>query len=114
MKLVEADPCLCAVTFLDGEYKEKDVEVMAWKTVKGDYPDTEHVKFRTIPAVTCATVVHKGSYAKIGEANAAVAKWVRENGYSFAGNMFNIYHVSPHETSNPDEFVTEVCYPIAK
>ena len=31
MKLVEADPCLCAVTFLDGEYKEKDVEVMAWK-----------------------------------------------------------------------------------
>ena len=38
LKLVEADPCLCAVTFLDGEYKEKDVEVMAWKTVKGSYP----------------------------------------------------------------------------
>ena len=27
------------------------------------------------------------------------------------GPMFNIYHVSPHETQNPDEFVTEVCYP---
>ena len=38
LKLVEADPCLCAVTFLDGEYKETDVEVMAWKTVKGSYP----------------------------------------------------------------------------
>ena len=38
LKLVEADPCLCAVTFLDGEYKEKDVEVTAWKTVKGSYP----------------------------------------------------------------------------
>ena len=38
LKLVEADPCLCAVTFLDGEYKEADVEVMAWKTVKGSYP----------------------------------------------------------------------------
>ena len=98
----------------DGEFKETDVDIEARKTVTGHYPDTEHVKFRTIPAVTCATVVHKGSYAKIGEANAAVAKWVRENGYSFAGNMFNIYHVSPHETSNPDEFVTEVCYPIAK
>ena len=28
--------------------------------------------------------------------------------------MFNIYHVSPHETSNPDEFVTEACYPVKK
>ena len=43
MNLVEADPCLCAVSFLDGEYKEEDVEVMAWKTVKGCYSDTEHV-----------------------------------------------------------------------
>ena len=28
--------------------------------------------------------------------------------------MFNIYHVSPHETQNPDEFVTEICYPVKK
>lgn len=26
--------------------------------------------------------------------------------------MFDIYHVSPHETQNPDEFVTEVCFPV--
>ena len=29
-----------------------------------------------------------------------------------AGPMFNIYHVSPHETQNPDEFVAEVCFPV--
>ena len=29
-----------------------------------------------------------------------------------SGAMFNIYHVSPHETQNPDEFVTEICYPV--
>ena len=28
--------------------------------------------------------------------------------------MFNIYHVSPHETQNPDEFVTGVCCPVRK
>lgn len=28
--------------------------------------------------------------------------------------MFNIYHVSPHETQNPYEFVTEVCFPVRK
>ncbi|MFR1190398.1 MAG: MerR family transcriptional regulator [Oscillospiraceae bacterium] len=26
--------------------------------------------------------------------------------------MFNIYHVSPHETQTPDESVTEVCFPV--
>ena len=46
--------------------------------------------------------------------NAAVAAWIEANGYHYAGPMFNIYHVSPHETQNPDEFITEVCYPVTK
>lgn len=114
MKLAETDPCLCAVTFLDGEYKEKDVEVMAWKTVKGSYPDTEHVKFMTLPEVTVASCTFKGGYNLITEVYAAVVVWLDANGYESDGPMFNIYHISPHETQNPDEFVTEVCYPVKK
>ena len=114
MKLTEADPCLCAVTFLDGEYKERDVEVMAWKTVRGRYPDTDHVKFRTLPEVTVASCTFKGGYHLITEVYAAVVAWLDANGYESAGPMFNIYHVSPHETRNPEEFVTEVCYPVKK
>ncbi len=114
MNLTEADPCLCAMAFLDGEYKEENVEVMAWKTVKGTYPDTEHVRFLTLPEVTVASCTFQGSYALMTEVYAAVIEWIEENGYETAGPMFNIYHVSPHETQNPDEFVTEVCYPVKK
>ena len=114
MKLTEADPCLCAVTYLDGEYKEENVEMMAWKTVKGSYPDTEHVRFRTLPEVTAACCTYQGSYTRITDVYAAVVAWIGENGYEPAGPMFNIYHVSPHETQNPDEFVTEICYPVKK
>ena len=46
------------------------------------------------------------------EVYGAVISWVKENGYEPAGAMFNIYHVSPHETQNPEEFVTEICYPV--
>ena len=28
--------------------------------------------------------------------------------------LYYIYHVSPHETQNPDEFVTEICLPVVK
>ena len=67
MHLVPDDPCYCAVTFLDGEFKETDVELEAWKTVKGTYPDTPHVKFRTLPAVTVASCIFRGPYSGIGE-----------------------------------------------
>ena len=114
MGLAVDDPCLCAVTYLDGEYKEENVEMMAWKTVKGRYPDTEHVKFRTLPEVTVASCTYKGSYVQITEVYAAVIAWMEANGYEPAEPMFNIYHISPHETQNPDEFVTEICYPVKK
>ena len=54
----------------------------------------------------------KGGYAQMPEVYGAVISWVKENGYEPRGAMFNIYHVSPHETQNPEKFVTEVCYPV--
>ena len=112
LRMTPAEPCLVAAEYLDDEYKEKDVELIAWKTVKGTYPDTEHVKFKTLPEVKVASCMVKGGYEQMPDVYGAVISWVNANGYEFAGAMFNIYHVSPHETQNPDEFVTEVCYSV--
>ena len=114
LNLVPDDPCYCSVVYHDSEYRESDVDVEAQKTVKGRYPDTEHVRFRTLPPVTVASSVCKGPYEQLNPVMAAVAAWVTDNGYAFDGPAFNIYHVSPHETSDPNEFVTEVCYPERK
>ena len=114
MHLLPTDPCYCCVVFLDGEYKEKDVTVEAQKTVKGPYPATEHVRFRTLPPVTYAGCTFKGGYEQINDVTAALTAWIEANGYEYAGPMFDIYHVSPHETSDPSEFVTEVSYPVRK
>ena len=114
LKLVDSEPCYCSVIFHDKEFKEADVDVEAQKTVDGRYPDTDHVCFKTEPPVTVASATFKGSYALMNEAYAAVTAWIDANGYEMDGPMFNIYHISPHETANPDEFVTEVCYPVAR
>ena len=98
----------------DTEYRDRDVDVEIQYSVKGRYQDTEHVKFKTVPPVFMASAVYTGSYEKISEVNAAVAAWVRDNGYVFDGLSFSIYHVGPNETQNPDELVTEVCYPVRK
>lgn len=114
LNITEDDPCYCCAVFHDKEFKESDVDVEVYKTVKGNYPDTEHVRFRMLDEVTVASAVCKGSYDQMGDIMAAVAQWVCGNGYAFDGPAFNIYHVSPYETQNPDEFVTEVCYPVKK
>ena len=114
MHIQDGDPCLCSATFHDGEYKESNVDVEVQKTVRGDYPDTEHVKFKTMPAVRVASAVCKGSYDQLNEATAAVVSWVESSGYVFDAPSFFIYHVSPHETNDPEKFVTELCYPVRK
>ncbi|MCI8398958.1 MAG: MerR family transcriptional regulator [Oscillibacter sp.] len=114
MNIQDGDPVFCLAVYHDGEFKDSDVDVEIQKTVAGTYQDTEHVKFKTVPAVEVASATFQGSYEQISDVNEAVTAWVNDNGYAFAGLFFNIYHVSPHETRNPDEFVTEVCYPIRK
>lgn len=114
LNLIPDDPCICCALFHDGEHKESDVDVEVQKTVKGRYPDTGSVQFRTLPAVTVASCVIKGSYEQMSEAYAACSKWIEANGYALNGPVFNIYHVSPHETQNPEEYVTEVCWPVRR
>jgi DNA-binding transcriptional MerR regulator/effector-binding domain-containing protein len=110
--LVPTEPCLAATEFLDREYKEENAEIVAWMTVKGPCRDTEHVKFRTLPAVKVASCIIRGGYDQMGDATAAAVSWIGANGYRVNGPMFNIYHVGPAQSQDPDAFVTEVCFPV--
>ena len=110
--LVPAEPCYAIAEFLDNEYKEENVDIVVSMSVKGEYQDTEHVKFKNLPAIKVASTIVKGSYEQMTDAYAAVISWINSNGYKMNGAMFNIYHVSPVQTQNPDEYVTEVCFPV--
>ncbi|WP_099206086.1 MerR family transcriptional regulator [Scatolibacter rhodanostii] len=114
LNVQDANTCYASAVFHDTDYKEENVDVEVQKTIKGTYQNTENVVFKTEPAVVVASATCKGSYEQMGAINQAVANWVTDNGYEFDGPMFNIYHVSPHETQNPDEYITEVCYPVKK
>ncbi len=109
-----ASPFIAYGVYYDEGFKETDVDVEIQANVKGNYNDTEHIKFKTIPAVEAAATIFKGGYENITEAYEALANWIEDNGYSICGNMFNIYYVSPGMTNDPSEYVTEVCCPVKK
>lgn len=113
-KVQQAVPRYGMAIFHDEGHKEHDPDVEIQCAVVGEYQDTEHVKFKTIPPIQIASATYKGSYEQIARVNAAVADWVVENGYDFDGKSFCIYHVSPGETTALEELVTEVCFPVKK
>lgn len=109
-----SSPCYTTAIFHEEEYKETDVDVEIQKSVIGTYKNTQNVIFKTVPPIQIASATYKGDYEKVPDVNQAVANWIVTNGYEFDGLSFCIYHISPYETQNPDEWVTEVCYPIKK
>jgi len=114
MNLQVCDPCYALGAYHDEEHVETNPDVEIQLAVKGTYPDTANVKFKTIPSALIASATFKGSYEQEGTVMQAVAAWVTDNGYEFDGPSFVIYHVSPYDTRNPEEFVTEVCFTVRK
>lgn len=110
----QAAPCYGLAIFHDEGHRESDPDVEIQCSVSGNYQDTEHVKFKTVPPIEIASATYKGGYDQITRVNTAVANWVHENGYDFDGKSFCIYHVSPAEAKSPEELVTEVCFPVKK
>lgn len=98
----------------DKEFVECNADVEVRFAVEGKYRDTEEVKFKTIPAVEVASCIFKGGYEQIASVNEVIAKWANENNYEFCASVFWIYHKSPYETENPEDYVTEVCFPVKK
>ena len=109
---VETVENMSMAVFYDPGYKEKDVDVEIRVEVKGKYEDTENIKFRYIDPVKVASVIFTGGYEHISDVSYHIANWISEHNYEICGPDFCIYHVGYATTQNPDEFVTEICYPI--
>lgn len=60
----------------------------------------------------CAVTVHRGGYSTISEAYGALANWTEENGYKISGAPFELYIKTQFDSPNPDDWETEVYFPI--
>lgn len=107
-------PCYPMSVYYDKEFVESNADVEVRFAVEGKYVDAGEVKFKKIPAVEVAACTFKGGYEQIAAVNEAIAKWANENGYEFNDAAFWIYHKSPYETKNPEDYITEVCFPVKK
>lgn len=59
-----------------------------------------------------ACLIHQGPFKTIPDTYIALSKWVKENGYEVNGPAREIYHKGDWVTDNPEEYVTEIQFPL--
>ena len=100
--------------FHDPEYVEHHADVEVQTSVIGDYPDAKIAEFKKEPAFILASVTFGGSFDQMPEVTQTIGEWIEANGYKIVGPMINIGHVSPGEDPNPENWVTEAGFMVAK
>jgi DNA-binding transcriptional MerR regulator len=109
------DPPYCFIEYLDGEYKDRDIDIEFCEAVTAWGVDTPTIKFKKIERVpTAACVLHKGPYSELRAAYAAVFKWIDDNGYAPSGNPRESYIDGIWNRPDPAEWLTEVQVPIER
>ncbi|MDL2252592.1 MerR family transcriptional regulator [Ruminococcaceae bacterium OttesenSCG-928-I18] len=111
-ELTCVQPDYCFSVYLDGEYREEDIDLEFCQAVTGRGVEAEGVKFKTLPATRVVSVLHKGPYRTLGAAYAAVFSWMDANGFEAAGNPRESYIDGVWNKEEEQEWLTEIQVPI--
>ncbi|MDD3212419.1 MAG: MerR family transcriptional regulator [Eubacteriales bacterium] len=94
------------------DFEKNCIDTEVFRVIDQGDPGIVGLRFWEMPETDVAVVAFQGIYSRIGEINRYIYHWIVENGYRISGKAFNVYYVSPGNEPNPENYVTEICYPI--
>jgi DNA-binding transcriptional MerR regulator/effector-binding domain-containing protein len=95
-------------------FEEATGEVIAFVPVVGAPPPSGRVQAFEVPAAELAIMVHRGSFSDLDQTYGALGTFVAEVGIGTAGAIREHYLVTPADTLDEAQLVTEVCWPISR
>lgn len=105
----------CMVIYHDAAYNVEGVDAEIIEPIVGDLSDTDRIKVKLLEGVKeMACTVHKGSFQTLYMAYNAISKWIEENAYEITGSQRELYLKGEWITNDPNEFVTEIQFPVRK
>ncbi len=94
--------------------KPEDLRVMVAVPLKNRIPESSRIRIEELPGVEqMASVIHRGSFANLGQGYGALIGWINSNGYRICGPCREIY-LEYARSSDPDQWVTELQIPVEK
>lgn len=67
-----------------------------------------------LPGHLCASTIHRGAYSGLPDAYGAIVSWINANGYKMNGMPYEIYLKTQFDNLPPEEWVTEIFFPVKK
>ena len=107
-------PDYCYISYLDGEYKEKDIKIRYGQAVEKVGKETDRIKFKMMDAITAVCIYHKGAYDNLRDSYNIILKFIEDNGYEVIDNPRECYIDDCWNKDNEDNYLTEIQFPIKK
>ena len=108
------NPSYCYVSYLDGEYKEKDIKIRYAEAVENKGIETDKVKFMETNPVTVICIYHQGSYDNLRDSYNIILKYIEDNGYQIIDNVRECYIDGCWNKDNVEDYLTEIQFPVKR
>jgi DNA-binding transcriptional MerR regulator len=107
------DPAGAPGATYSAEFFERDAgEVVAFVPVLADAAPAGDDRFTVLPEQRFAVAVHAGSFTDCDLTYGLLGSHVAEHDTALADPIVEVYLVGPDHTDDPDQFRTEICWPI--
>lgn len=107
-------PDYCYISYLDGEYKDKNLKIRYAQAVEKIGHETDKVKFMKSAPITAICIYHKGVYDNLRDSYNIILKYIEENDYEIIDNPRECYIDGCWNKENVDEYLTEIEFPVKK
>lgn len=100
--------------YYDMEEKQEDIDLEVCVPVANVTDGEGDVRGWSLDGGQVASLVHEGAYDTVGAAYQDLMRWMGENGYKPSGPPRETYLVGPEDTDNPEQYKTEIVFPVEK
>lgn len=107
-------PNYCYISYLDGEYRDKDIKIRYAEAVEKFGIETKRVKFMKADAITAICIYHKGAYENLRDSYNTILKYIEDNNYEIIDNVRECYIDGCWNKDNVDDYLTEIQFPVNK
>ena len=100
---------ICGAIYNDREFDPDHSDIELFVGV-----EEEKQADKLLPGSLCAMTIHKGAYSSLHDAYGALMNWIAESDYECCGAPFDIYTKGSFQMLPPEQWETEVYFPVKK
>ncbi len=106
------EPDYCYISYLDGEYKEKNIKIRYVQAVEKEGTPNQTIHFDKLKPVKAICIYHRGAYDLLGNAYSFIMKYIEENNYEIIDYPRERYIDGIWNKEQAQDWLTEIQVPV--